>query len=110
MKMNPKQLEKMAKRMGIQTSPIEAEEVIIRTREKEIVISDPQVSKINMMGQETWQITGQAEEKPRKPFTNEDIDTVVNQTGATRGEVEAALEAAHGDLAEAIIQLKDKKE
>ena len=110
MKMNPRQLEKMARRMGMQASAIEAEEVIIRTRENDIVISDPQVSKINMMGQETWQITGQAEEKPRKPFTDEDIDTVVNQTGASRGEVEAALEAAHGDLAEAIMNLKDKGE
>lgn len=110
MKINPKQLEKMAKRMGIQTSPIEAEEVIIRTPDKDIVINNPQVSKVNMMGQETWQITGEAEEKPRQPFSNDDIDTVVNQTGASREEVTEALEAAHGDLAEAIMKIKEKKE
>jgi nascent polypeptide-associated complex subunit alpha len=109
MKINPKQLEKMAKRMGIQASPIEAKEVIIRTQDKEIVISNPQVSKVNMMGQETWQITGEAEERPNKPFTSEDIDTVINQTGATREEVEDALEAAHGDLAEAIMKIKEKE-
>lgn len=110
MKLNPRQLEKMAKRMGIQASPIEAEEVIIRTPDKDIVISNPQVSKVNMMGQETWQITGDAEERPSKPFTDEDIDTVINQTGASREEVEAALEAAHGDLAEAIMRIKEKEE
>jgi len=109
MKINPRQLEKMAKRMGIQSSSIEAEEVVIRTHEKDIVISNPQVSKVNMMGQETWQITGEATDKPRKPFSDEDIDTVVNQTGASRAEVTEALEAAHGDLAEAILNLKEKK-
>ena len=110
MKINPRQLEKMAKRMGIQASPIEAEEVIIRTQDKEIIISNPQVSKVNMMGQETWQITGDAEEKSKKPFSDEDIDTVVNQTGADREEVEAALSAAHGDLAEAIMNIKKKEQ
>ena len=110
MKINPKQLEKMAKRMGIQASPIDAEEVIIRTAEKEIIISSPQVSKVNMMGQETWQITGEAEERSKKAFNDEDIDTVLNQTGASRDEVEAALEAAHGDLAQAIMRLKEEKE
>lgn len=100
----------MAKRMGIQASPIEAEEVIIKTREKDIVIKDPQVSKVNMMGQETWQITGEITERPRKPFSDKDIGTVVNQTGASQEEVTAALEASHGDLAEAILNLKEKKE
>ena len=109
MKINPKQLEKMAKRMGIQASPIDAEEVVIKTADKDIIINNPQVSKVNMMGQETWQITGEAEEKPRRPFTDEDIDTVVNQTGASRDEVMHALEAAHGDLAEAIMHLKEEK-
>jgi len=99
----------MAKRMGIQSSSIDAEEVVIKTPEKEIIISNPQVSKVNMMGQETWQITGEATDKPRKPFSDEDIDTVVNQTGAGRTEVTEALEAAHGDLAEAIIKLNEKK-
>lgn len=110
MKINPKQLEKMAKRMGIQSSPVDAEEVIIKTQDKDIIINDPQVSKVNMMGQETWQITGQAEERPRKPFTDDDIDTVVNQTGASPEEVKAALEAAHGDLAEAIMNIKEEKD
>ena len=110
MKISPRQMERMARRMGIQASPIEAEEVVIKTQDKEIVISNPQVSKVNMMGTETWQITGDVEEKPRKPFKDEDIETVINQTGASRDDVTAALEAAHGDLADAIIRIKEKKE
>ncbi len=44
MKINPKQLEKMARKMGIQTQEIPAEEVIIKMKDKELVISNPQVS------------------------------------------------------------------
>jgi len=109
MKLNQREIEKMARRMGIQTSPVEAKEVIIRTEDSDIVIANPQVSKINMMGQETWQIVGEARERPRQQFTGDDIDMVVNQTGASRSEVAEALEAAHGDLAEAILKLKGKK-
>ena len=45
MKINPKQLEKMAKRMGIQSTQIDAEEVIIKTPNKDIVIRNPQVAR-----------------------------------------------------------------
>ena len=110
MKINPKQLEKMARKMGIQAIPIEAEEVIIKTSDKDIIIRNPQVSRVNMMGEDTWQISGDVEEKPRQPFTDDDIDMVVNQTGANRDDVSHALQAANGDLAEAIMNLKDKKE
>ena len=61
--MNPRKMQQMMKKMGIQQVEIPATEVIIKGEEKEIVITDPQVSKVNMMGQETFQITGQVEEK-----------------------------------------------
>jgi len=96
----------MAKKMGMQTEQINAEEVIIKTPEKDIVISQPQVSKINMMGQESYQISGEISEKPRNTISDEDIETVINQTGASRGDVEEALKQTQGDLAEAILKLK----
>ena len=58
MKINPKQMEKLMKQMGMQMAHIDAEEVIIRTASKDIVIKEPEVSRINMMGQETFQIAG----------------------------------------------------
>jgi len=106
MKINPKQLEKMAKRMGIQASHIEATEVIIKTPNGDIVISGPQVSKVNMMGQETWQITGEVSEREAKPYSDEDIDTVAGQAGVGKEEAEEALKLSGGDLAEAIMKLK----
>ena len=107
MKINPRQLEKMAKRMGIQTQPIEAEEVIIRTPEKEIVISNPQVSRVNMMGQDTFQVSGDISERSVEKFSKEDIEIIKQQTGASEEEARAALEET-GDMADAILKLKGK--
>ncbi len=108
MRINPRQLEKMARRMGIQATPIEAEEVIIKTPDKDLVIRNPQVSRVNMMGQETLQITGDIEERSREPFTDEDVKTVMDQTGASEEEVRQALKETGGDLAQSILKLKKK--
>jgi len=110
MKINPRQLEKMARKMGMRMAEIQAEQVIIRTPEKEIIISNPQVSKVNVMGQETFQISGEVTERPREPFTESDIEMVISQTGASREEVLAALRETQGDLAESIMKIKKKKQ
>lgn len=104
MKINPKQLEKMAKKMGIQTTEIQAEEVIIKTPDKDILIKSPQVSRINMMGQDTFQISGEITERESGP-SQEDIKMVAEKTGASKEEARKVLEET-GDLAEAIIKLK----
>ncbi len=106
MKINPKQIEKAMKRMGIQSEEINAEEVIIKTPEKDIVISNPQVSKVNMMGQDTFQIIGDVSEREKDKVTDQDIEMVMNQAGVSREEAREALEAAQGDLAEAILKAK----
>ena len=108
MKINPKQLEKMAKRMGIQSEPIDAEEVIIKTPEKEIVISNPHVARVNMMGQDTFQVSGDVSERSREKFSQEDIDMIKEQAGVNENEARAALEET-GDMAEAIMKLKENK-
>ncbi|HDD72622.1 MAG TPA: nascent polypeptide-associated complex protein [Candidatus Aenigmarchaeota archaeon] len=105
MKINPKQLERLAKRMGIQATQIDAEEVIIKTPNKDIVIKNPQVSKINMMGQETFQVTGDVEEREKEKFTEEDIELVSEQAGVSLEDARKALEETN-DIAEAILKLK----
>ena len=105
MKINPKQMEKMMKQMGIQTVEIPATEVIIKTHEKELIISNPQVSKVTMGGQETFQIVGEVSEKSQEKFSNEDIKMIVEQTGCSEEEAADALEET-GDIAEAILKLK----
>jgi len=107
MRINPRQLEKMARSMGMKMDQVMAEEVIIRTPDKDIIIQNPQVSKVKMMGQETWQITGEETERSREPETTEDdIRMVMDQTGASEDDARAALKETSGDLAAAILKLK----
>jgi nascent polypeptide-associated complex subunit alpha len=107
MKINPRQLEKMARKMGIQSEQIDAEEVIIKTREKDIVIHNPSVAKVNMMGQETFQISGEIEERETSDFSEADVDMVSEKTGVTREEAREALQK-FGGIAEAIIGLNEE--
>lgn len=99
--------------MGIAQQEIEAEEVIIRCRGENIIIRDPQVSKVNMMGQETFQIVGTITTEQVSAdveISDEDITTVSGQTGVDRKTAEKAIADADGDLAEAILSLKDHGE
>lgn len=106
---NPRQMQQMMKKMGIQQIDIPAKEVIIRTADKEYIFINPSVAKVNMMGQETYQIVGEAEERELSStpeISEEDVDTVVEQTGASKEGAREAIEEAKGDLAEAILKLK----
>ena len=97
------------KRMGIQQVEIPATEVIIRSEEKEIVIPNPSVAKVNMMGQETWQITGEAQERALSTapdISDDDVQTVAEQTHVDEATARATLEEHKGDLAAAIMHLQ----
>jgi len=106
--MNPRQMNQMMKRLGINQQEIDAEEVIIRTKDKEIIIKNPQVSKVNMMGQKTYQVVGKEviRELSDEPDINEeDISTVMEQARVSREDAVNAIKESKGDLAEAIMNL-----
>ncbi len=96
---DPKQMEKIAKKMGMQMESVPATEVIIKTEEKDIVIKNPQVSKIKMKGQETFQISGDILEK--EGVKEEDIELIVQKTGVPKEKAEELLKET-GDIALAI--------
>ena len=105
--MNPRKMQQMMRKMGISQQEIDATEVIIKTAEKELVISNPQVSKVNMMGQETFHIIGNVEERSREiDISDEDIRTVMEQANADKKSAKEAIEKNNGDLAAAIMELK----
>ena len=109
MGLNPRDLEKAMKRMGIQQQDIDAVEVLIKTPEKIIVIKNPHVAKVNAMGQESFQISGNVEEKSidtAPEITDDDIKTVMEQTGADKKTAAEALKKNNGDLAQTILELK----
>lgn len=102
---NPKQIEKAMKKMGIKQEPIEATQVIIKTKDKELIINNPEVMKVDMMGQESLQITGHVEIREMKKYTEEDIKTVMEKANCTEKEAVKSLEKNEGDIAAAILEL-----
>jgi len=106
--MNPRKMQQMMKQMGIKQVDIPATEVIIKTEEKNIIITNPSVQKVNMMGNENFQISGDISEEELSTtpeISQEDVETVMAQTGKTFDECKSAIETAEGDLAEAIMNL-----
>jgi|SRR3989344_2713356 len=108
--MNPREMQKAMKRLGIKQEEIDAKEVVIKTSGKDLIIKNPHVSRINMMGQETIQIVGDITEVNNEAIeTNEDdITTIMEQTSCSKEEALHALELSHGNLAEAILKLQNK--
>lgn len=110
MNLNPRDLAKAMQRMGIQQQEVDALEVIIRCADKEIVIQKPQVSKVNMMGQMTWQVIGNAVERALTSVPDikeDDVKTVMEQTNVSREQALEAIKSANGDLAQAILNLSN---
>jgi len=118
-RMNPKQMKAMMKRMGITQEDIEdVEEVVIKTRAKEIFFKDAAVTAMTVQGQKTYQIVGTPQERARKNedaqkeeggIPEDDIKLVMSQTGCTAGEARKALESADGAPAEAILKIMSSR-
>jgi len=100
--MNLKNMEKVMKQMGIKQEEVDADKVIIKRPDGNLVIKNPKVTKINMQGHETFQVVGDVEEESNE----EDIKTIIDQTKCSKEEAEKALKENNGDLAEAILSLK----
>lgn len=105
--MNMKNMAKAMKRMGIQQNELEVKQVIMKLEDKELIFENPQVSQVNMMGQKTYQIIGEPQERELKTeISEDDVKVVIEQTGKTIEEAKAAIEKHKGDLAAAILELK----
>ena len=97
--LNPRKMQQAMRRMGIQQVEIPATEVIIKTEDKDIIITEPNVSKVNMMGQETFQITGNVHEREKAiEITEEDIQTVSSQANVSLEDAKSALEESKGEI------------
>lgn len=104
---NPAQMKQMMKKMGIKQEEIPSTAVIIKGP-KSYIIKNPEVLKVNMMGQESLQITGELEELEEKlEISEEDIQTVMDQANVSHSAAKAALESNKGDIAAAILELKE---
>lgn len=122
--LNPRKMKQMMEQMGIDLTEIDAEEVIIRTADEELVFDDAEVQRMDAQGQETYQIVGSPESRPRSDageaaedgaetdagseadIPQADVDIVAGRTGASEAEAREALEATGGDLAAAVERLE----
>ena len=105
-KINPKQIEGMMKKMGIAQQNLDAKRVIIELEDSNIIIDEPTVVKINMQGQESFQVTGESREESKEGFSEEDIEMVMEKTGVSKDKVTSFLKENNGDIALAIMELK----
>lgn len=118
--MSPKKMKGMLKGMGIDIDELEGvKEVVIRMADREIVIENATVAVMDAHGVRSYQISGDACERPVSAaagaelepevvIPDSDIDLVVAQTGASADAAKAALVESRGDIAAAIMKLVTK--
>lgn len=106
-KPSPEKIEKMMKKLNMNVRQLEADVVVIRGKNKNIIISKPEIMIADMMGREVYQITGEVSESV--PVSEEDIQMVMDKTGKDREVVVKKLEELDNDLARAIVELKEKE-
>lgn len=106
-RINPRQMNQMMRKLGINVKEIEnVKKVIIQTETKEYVFDKAEVTIMDAQGQKTYQISGRPKVVERKQEPNkEDIDLITEQTGKSAEEAKKALEESDGDIAEAILKL-----
>ena len=103
--MNPKNMGRMMKQMGIKNEDIPATKVTIETDGKKLVFDKPQVQLMEMQGQKTYTIIGTPVEESSIP--SEDIDMVAEQANVSKEDAKKALEENDGDIAETISKLSE---
>ncbi|SEH12570.1 Nascent polypeptide associated complex NAC [Natronorubrum sediminis] len=122
--LNPRKMEQMMEQMGIDVEDIDAEEVIIRTDEYDLVFNDAEVTKMDARGQETYQVIGSPEQVESGAagsaggtggdadadaggaIPDDDVELVAARTGVSEDDARAALEDVDGDLAAAVESLE----
>lgn len=110
---DPRTLKNMMAKMGIKSSEIEATRVVIESPGKEILIEQPQVTKIEAQGTVSFQISGIVSEMQRfvEPDVTEDDIKLVMESAGIRDKEKAkqALIDAKGDIAKAILELNKEE-
>lgn len=112
-KIDPKKMQAMMKQMGIAQTELPANRVVIECEDKDIIISNPSVIKINMSGNVNFQISGDISEQDKDESADkkleDDLRTIVEQTGVSEDIAAIELEKNDGDIAATIIALSEEK-
>ena len=126
-----RQMRRKMQQQGIDMDQVDATRVIIEGTEKTLVINQPEVILMKQAGQEIYQVIGMAEEFSPEEFTigepeqiledqpleetemkpaitENDIMLVAAQANVQKEEAEAMLIQCDGDIAKAILLLKNR--
>ena len=105
-----RQSKRMLEKMGLNLEEMpDVEEVVIKTKEKDLIIKSPQVSKLKSKGIDMYQIMGNDTEeiiKEESKISEEDVLLVSQQANLSEYVARNALKESDGDLAQAILKLK----
>ncbi|EMA21956.1 nascent polypeptide associated complex NAC [Haloarcula quadrata] len=122
--MNPRKMKQMMEQMGIDMEDIDAQEVIIRTPDEELVFDDAEVQLMEAQGQKTYQVVGEPESRELGSgegsaaaddadesgsdagVDEDDVELVAMRAGVDEDTAREALEANDGDLADAVDELE----
>jgi nascent polypeptide-associated complex subunit alpha len=123
--MDSRKMKQMMDQMGIDLEEIDAEEVVIRTADEEMVFHEADVQRMDAQGQSTYQIVGEPDVRPRgegggdgeaaeasddgadePEIPESDIEIVAGRTGASKADAREALAETDGDLAAAVERLE----
>ncbi|MFX1319452.1 MAG: nascent polypeptide-associated complex protein [Promethearchaeota archaeon] len=123
-KSKKRSMERQMRRMGVDFQQLEdVTEVLIRFPDRELVIPEAQVIKMQAQEDDVFQIVGKSEERnltisagpeegapatTAQTFTEEDVQLVASQANVSEDEAREALRGAEGNLARAIIALTEK--
>jgi len=126
-----RQMRRKMQQQGVEMDQIEATRVIIEGTEKTLVLEQPEVILMKQAGQEIYQIIGEAEERSsdditimsdeevedgevlesteiKSAVTENDIMLVATQANVDKKEAESVLNECNGDIAKAILFLKNR--
>lgn len=95
---------KMMKQMGVDMEELDAKKVEVDLGDKKLVFKKPELSKIDAQGNEIFQLRGSYSTEEKGSVEDEDVDLVVEKTGASREEAKEALEE-NDDVAGAVMSL-----
>lgn len=108
-RISKRQMERAMRQAGVKVKELEGvREVVIKLADREIVLPNAQVALTEMAGQRSYQVTGEEFERKRgfEP-SGEDVKLVMEQTGVDRVAAVRVLKETDGDLARAILKLKE---
>ena len=109
MRSGNREMRRMLDKMGLEMKDLgDVEEVIIKTRTKEIFLNKPQIIEMKGKDSTIFQIIATSIEEVVKEvpsLSEEDITLVMQQASVSRDKAMMALTESKGDIAQAILNL-----